>query len=249
MAVNERIGRIILEATNKGLVYDPQRHVYEWKLSHISQEQFDTIRDIAISSGERITEDDINVFMGAIDPPHFVTRSYTYSLPVYKVFPGEVVQMTWLLAERAVVEVELICMKCYEFMVVCSSSSQLLPVGKLCRFFNDTEFAVNHSLYIDSISSCRITKTATISPSLAVHYLALYCQQDLYKYQVTDNIWSSYGSLRDYINNGCKGKLSDLLFHSFTIHGLSMFVFLKMLQVLNDENSRRNSNRTSEMGS
>lgn len=225
--LDKYLADIILTMTCNGFEYNSEIKRYQLRISHITESIFNNMADRASAIGKKLTVEMVNTLLEWTQKDVFYCEELLYTLPVKLLGYGEAIRIKFQYDGRTIFA-DLMKMTESEFLVL-RTDLRILKEQQVMQIYANDNIGKGESIYISSYGNVKVLQSWILMP-LEYHYYAdWHFMRDLWRYNVVDNLWSTYNALTEFINMHITWEKFINIMDLFKKNGLSTFVFRMML--------------------
>lgn len=225
--LDKHLADIIFTFACYGFEYNQVMERYQLKVSHVTEQMFSNMADKACDIGKKLTSESVNTLLLWTQKDAFYYEEIQYSLPVTLLLNGESVRIKFLYKGNGFFA-DLMKMTESEFLVL-HTDFEYLHNRNCMQIYTDDTIGTDESIYISSCGNINVVQVWLIKPLDYHSYADWYFMRNLWRYNVSENLWYVYNLLSDFLKKRTSFKSFLSMMDVFCKNGLSTFVFRMML--------------------
>lgn len=228
--LDKYLADIIFATACCGFEYNSSIKRYQLKVGHITEQMFYNMADQACRIGKKLTVESVNALLQWTYKNAFYYDEIQYSLPVSLLVNGESIRIRFLYNGNECF-VDLMKMTESEFLIL-KTNFGILHRQQFMQIYANDNIGKGHIIYIPSYGNAVVLQTWLVRPLDYHNYADWHFMRDLWRYNVSENIWYAYNSLSEFVNGHISWGEFLTVIDLFNKNGLSTFVFRMMLNSL-----------------
>lgn len=229
--LDKHLADIIFTATCNGFEYDSDINRFQLKVSHITEQMFNNMADQASDIGKKLTIESVNSLLQWIQKDAFYCDEILYSLPISLFVNGESIRVKFNYNGRDYFA-DLMKMTESEFLIL-QTDLKLLKEQRFMQIYANDNMGKDETVYISSVGNVKVSQAWLLKPLDYHSYADWHFMRDLWRNNVTDNLWHAYNVLVEFANMRITWDKFMNIMNLFNNNGLSTFVFRMMLNSIN----------------
>ena len=229
--LDKHLADIIFTTTCNGFEYDSDINRFQLKVSHITEQVFNNMADQASDIGKKLTIESGNSLLQWIQKDAFYCDEILYSLPISLFVNGESIRVIFNYNGRGYFA-DLMKMTESEFLIL-QTDLKLLKEQRFMQIYANDNMGKDETVYISSVGNVMVSQAWLLKPLDYHSYADWHFMRDLWRNNVTDNVWHAYNVLVEFANMRINWDKFMNIMNLFNNNGLSTFVFRMMLNSIN----------------
>ena len=228
--LDKYLANIIFTNACVGFGYSSGTKRFQLKVAGITERIFENMADRASAIGRRLTEESVNLLLQWTQKDALCYDEILSPLPVFLLLNGESVRIKFEYQGNAYFA-DLMKMTESEFLIL-QTDLVGLKEQRAMQIYPDGNIGNGEPVYVPSCGNVMALQSWILKPLDYHCYAAWHFMQDLWRHEITDNLWHTYNALTDFVSTRVSWENFLKIMAKFNENGLSTFVFRMMLNSL-----------------